>query len=256
MRGCRLLCRPSPKSKPGKVVLIWKREKEPCRFLLTRWLGWRDSNPLYRSQSPVCYHYTTSQYGRTSAETARLSRAVAGKWGGIWGSNPRHPEPQSGALPTELIPPYQFLRREGGQTAAPGLLPPSGVGTPRGIRTPDLLLRRQLLYPAELLAHMRCTRLPGMERVMGIEPTYPAWKAGVLPLNYTRMAGSSFSLEIIPHKDRPCQQKVFLVCQKEGDPFFSRIAPLDFCKTQRRRRKSSFTESAKYSFSPRLIIST
>jgi hypothetical protein len=23
--------------------------------------------------------------------------------------------------------------------------------------------------------------------VMGIEPTYPAWKAGVLPLNYTRM---------------------------------------------------------------------
>ena len=29
-------------------------------------------------------------------------------------------------------------------------------------------------------------RPEGMERVMGIEPTYPAWKAGVLPLNYTR----------------------------------------------------------------------
>ena len=26
-----------------------------------------------------------------------------------------------------------------------------------------------------------------MERVMGIEPTYSAWKAEVLPLNYTRM---------------------------------------------------------------------
>ena len=26
-------------------------------------------------------------------------------------------------------------------------------GTPGGTRTPDLLLRRQLLYPAELLAH-------------------------------------------------------------------------------------------------------
>ena len=25
------------------------------------------------------------------------------------------------------------------------------------------------------------------KRVMGIEPTYPAWKAGVLPLNYTRV---------------------------------------------------------------------
>ena len=126
-------------------------------------------------------------------------------WGGIWGSNPRHPEPQSGALPTELIPPYQFLRREGGQTAAPNLLPPSGVGTPRGIRTPDLLLRRQLLYPAELLAHMRCTRMRLLERVMGIEPTYPAWKAGVLPLNYTRMAGSSFSHEIISHSNWACQ---------------------------------------------------
>ena len=26
-----------------------------------------------------------------------------------------------------------------------------------------------------------------IKRVMGIEPTYPAWKAGVLPLNYTRV---------------------------------------------------------------------
>ena len=30
-----------------------------------------------------------------------------------------------------------------------------------------------------------------LERVMGIEPTYPAWKAGVLPLNYTRMGRSA-----------------------------------------------------------------
>ena len=29
-----------------------------------------------------------------------------------------------------------------------------------------------------------------MERVMGIEPTRPAWKAGVLPLNYTRVLNS------------------------------------------------------------------
>jgi hypothetical protein len=27
-----------------------------------------------------------------------------------------------------------------------------------------------------------------LERVMGIEPTLPAWEAGVLPLNYTRTA--------------------------------------------------------------------
>ena len=28
---------------------------------------------------------------------------------------------------------------------------------------------------------------PTLERVKGIEPSYPAWKAGVLPLNYTRV---------------------------------------------------------------------
>lgn len=26
----------------------------------------------------------------------------------------------------------------------------------------------------------------GVERVMGIEPTWPAWKAGALPLSYSR----------------------------------------------------------------------
>ena len=53
---------------------------------------------------------------------------------------------------------------------------------PEGIRTPDPRLRRPLLYPAELQTHA----LFSEKRVMGIEPTYPAWKAGVLPLNYTR----------------------------------------------------------------------
>ena len=54
---------------------------------------------------------------------------------------------------------------------AAGVLP-LNCGTPEGTRTPHLLLRRQLLYPDELLAHM--------ERVMGIEPTPTAWKAVVL----------------------------------------------------------------------------
>ena len=41
------------------AALTQTAETEWSSFLLT-WLGWRDSNPLYRSQSPVCYHYTTS----------------------------------------------------------------------------------------------------------------------------------------------------------------------------------------------------
>ena len=67
----------------------------------------------------------------------------------------------------------------------PDASPLNGTGTPEGTRTPGPLLRRQLLYPPELQAHM--------ERVMGIEPTRPAWKAGILPLNYTRIVGA-FSL--------------------------------------------------------------
>ncbi len=39
-----------------------------------------------------------------------------------------------------------------------------------------------------------------MERVMGIEPTQPAWKAGVLPLNYTRI---SLNHDTTPRP--PCQ---------------------------------------------------
>ena len=31
--------------------------------------------------------------------------------------------------------------------------------------------------------------MPNLERVMGIEPTPSAWKAEVLPLNYTRRSG-------------------------------------------------------------------
>ena len=48
-----------------------------------------------------------------------------------------------------------------------------------GIRIPDLCLRRALLYPAELQTHV--------ERVKGIGPSQPAWKAGALPLSYTRI---------------------------------------------------------------------
>ena len=101
---------------------------------------------------------------------------------------------------------------------------------PEGIRTPDKRLRRPLLYPAELQAQanvsladdlchtltvtaaLRCVKpwLPKrsnrcednyrharkkMERVMGIGPTQPAWKAGILPLNYTRTS-TAFTLYI------------------------------------------------------------
>ena len=36
-----------------------------------------------------------------------------------------------------------------------------------------------------LLSYRRMSNL--MERVKGVEPSQPAWKAGALPLSYTRM---------------------------------------------------------------------
>ena len=56
-------------------------------------------------------------------------------------------------------------------------------GERTGIRTPDTRLRRALLYPAELCTHIFIK----VERVKGIEPSQPAWKAGTLPLSYTRI---------------------------------------------------------------------
>ena len=43
-----------------------------------------------------------------------------------------------------------------------------------------------------------------MERVMGIEPTRPAWKAGILPLNYTRIStySGTVSLYRLPYFKR------------------------------------------------------
>ena len=45
----------------------------------------------------------------------------------------------------------------------------------------------------------------GVERVMGIEPTCSAWKADILPLNYTR--GRSWDLFIIAGNSRPVNHK-------------------------------------------------
>ncbi len=68
------------------------------------------------------------------------------EWGGRWGLNPRPPESQSGALPTELRPPLHltFYSLPDQQHA---------TGTPGRNRTRNLRLRRPLLYPIELRAH-------------------------------------------------------------------------------------------------------
>ena len=47
-----------------------------------------------------------------------------------------------------------------------------------------------------------------MERVTGIGPAYPAWKAGVLPLNYTRKPWL-FSQSILAYANLFVKHKIF-----------------------------------------------
>ena len=101
---------------------------------------------------------------------------------------------------------------------------------PGGIRTLDLRLRRPLLYPAELQTHIivspvisDSSHLDVRERVMGIEPTYPAWKAGVLPLNYTRKSIGVTGFEPATswsQTRRSSQAEPHPVTYKQTCPFF------------------------------------
>ena len=108
------------------------------------------------------------------------------------------------------------------------------IGAPEGTRTPGPLLRRQMLYPAELQAHIRAfaRRKKNLERVMGIEPTQPAWKAGVLPLNYTRI----FSYLRCTHPVTPTAKIIIAqpCISVKGFPDF-------FSKNRPRRRYAAYT---------------
>ena len=158
------------------IIILGKRKvpengfTKPFLGLLAGWASWIRTSGMRESKSRALPlgDGPLLQNGKSACEFA----VPDFKWGGRWDSNPRQPEPQSGALPTELHPPYRMALEND--------------GTPEGTRTPDPLLRRQLLYPPELQALM--------ERVMGIEPTRPAWKAGILPLNYTRMGADLFGM--------------------------------------------------------------
>ena len=65
------------------------------------------------------------------------------------------------------------------------------------VYTKKFLVRLKGFEPLALALEVRCSIqlsykriLSLMERVMGIEPTQSAWKAEVLPLNYTRIFSS------------------------------------------------------------------
>ena len=107
------------------------------------------------SQSPVPYHLATAHYEK--AGSLKQSEPAVGWLEGfepsasratIWRAN-------------QLRHTHHILFSAGAYLCTISV----EDGTPGGTRTPDLLLRRQLLYPAELLAYaaLPCeTRCPGL----------------------------------------------------------------------------------------------
>ena len=104
-------------------------------------------------------------------------------------------------------------------------------GTPEGTRTPGLLLRRQLLYPAELLAHIGAgdgnrTRVPSLE---GWCPSRCATPANALRkiVSLDILTWKDFSVKLFPQLFYPILKNIFLgtgVCDaghgfaRQGDP--------------------------------------
>jgi hypothetical protein len=68
--------------------------------------GRQSQHPEFvRDVNCTCISECASQHDKrigTCKEKAHFASKVGFKWGDQWGSNPRQPESQSGALPTEL----------------------------------------------------------------------------------------------------------------------------------------------------------
>ncbi len=94
--------------------------------------------------------------------------------------NPGPSEPQSDALANCAIPTIYEIRQAQSQTCSKGFEPPThGLEGRCSIQLSYEHIPQNYFVKQAILL---------LKRVMGIEPTYPAWKAGVLPLNYTRMS--------------------------------------------------------------------
>ena len=136
-------------------IIIWGKRKvpengftKPFLGLLAGWASWIRTSGMRESKSRALPlgDGPLLQNGKSACEFA----VPDFKWGGRWDSNPRQPEPQSGALPTELHPPYRMALEND--------------GTPEGTRTPDPLpvsytqldvYKRQQHYLATAVTHQR-----------------------------------------------------------------------------------------------------
>ena len=116
-----------------------------------------------------------------------------------WMSQKKSLEEQSTALlqgRADWLEPFQswiLTAKNAGEIAVSGSLQQKRV-LAKEVFGSNLVLDRKkargyCLKPWSLLAEHSSSQV--VERVMGIEPTWPAWKAGTLPLSYTRFRSAS-----------------------------------------------------------------
>ena len=124
--------------------------------LYLHWASWIRTSEC-RSQSPVPYRLATPLRGDTKRASRIDWHVKKGEW---WGSNPRHPEPQSGALPLNYILHIAAdkikARLKGFEPLAHGLEGRCSIRlsyrrTPRGNRSGTLASRNQAREPAAIL---------------------------------------------------------------------------------------------------------
>ena len=119
-------------------------------------------------------------------------------WLGWKDLNPRMWEPESHALPlgdTPISSAKEFMELTTSRLHFKLLAGVAGF-EPTNARVKVSCLtawRHPNIYRGFLTAsRLRLCRLKKLERVMGIEPTRSAWKAEILPLNYTRKSSLRF----------------------------------------------------------------
>ena len=156
-------------------------------FSQKNWASWIRTNEC-GNQNPVPYRLAIAHRFKSS-----LSNCM--RKGGYRDSNPGSSEPQSDAITNFAIPTMCICRASTALLSYHPRFPSSRKknACQKGFEPPTHGLEGRcsirLSYwhgsaspaPKTLIAF----RFP--ERVAGIEPAYPAWKAGVLPLNYTRL---------------------------------------------------------------------
>ena len=132
----------------------------PCSTDWAIWANWwaiRDLNPGPAGYEPDAL-----------TNWANGPRLMTKQWSGWQDLNPRPTGPKPVALPNCATPRYSYL---------------INYGEPRRIRTSDTRLRRPLLYPAELWAHIKWSG----RRDSNSRPS--PWQGDALPLSHFRIYG-------------------------------------------------------------------